>query len=169
MGFLPDRWHEIFEAETLYRPEGWCVHELLDVDLEARTVTARMDTTRLVLVAEQKVLPGHPNHLPAAAAVQASGTLGQLYAVFALNLKVSEGWVGFGTHITKARWGRLGLIGPPVDLRAECTRRRDLWGTIFCDFAFVFKQGGEVVYQSNQTAAWRRGDSPQAGQSVTLT
>lgn len=165
---VPERWPEDFALETLYLPEAWFVHRVIDIDATAGTVLAEMDTNRLMLVAEQRELPGHPKHVPAAVVIQASGTMGQLYAVYALGLRATEGWVGFGTHITKARWGRIGHIGPPVTLHATCTRRRELWGTTFCDFTFRFTQLGEVVYQSQQTAAWKRVLPPdQGGQSPT--
>jgi hypothetical protein len=147
-----------FAREALYTPDGWFVHRVLDVDPDARRVVAEMDTTRLPLVGAQRALPGHPRHVPAAIAIQSTGTLGQLYAVYVLGLRVTEGWTGFGTHIHEARWGRMGEIGPPLELACTCTRVRRLWGTTFCDFAFDYRQQGERVYTSRQTAAWRRAE-----------
>lgn len=153
----PPSWPDDFVRETLYDPSAWCVHEVLDIDPERRTVDAVMHTEKLLMLDLQKELPGHPKHVPAAMAIQASGTMGQLYAVYALGLRASEGWVGFGTHITKARFGKLGVIGPPVHLHAECTRVRTMFGTTFCEFAFTFTQEGGVFYKSEQTAAWKKG------------
>ncbi|MCB9680947.1 MAG: hypothetical protein H6733_05695 [Alphaproteobacteria bacterium] len=151
-----------FVHEALYDPSAWFVHRVLAVEPDAQRLVAEMDTTRLALVDAQRVVPGHPKHVPAAIAVQATGTLGHLYAVYALGLRTTEGWVGFGTHIHKARWGKMGRIGPPMWMEARCDRTRVLWGTRFCDFSFRFEQDGETVYTSRQTAAWRQ---DQAGQS----
>lgn len=155
---MSDRdWLAELESEALYSPDGWFVHRVLSVDPEHHRVVAEMDTTRLgLLVDAQRPLPGHALHVPAALAIQATGTLGQLYAVFVLGLRVTDGWVGFGTHIHEARWGKIGLIGPPVVMTATCTRKRRLMGTWFCDFTYRYEQEGEVVYTSRQTAAWRK-------------
>lgn len=160
---LPEDPLVAFAQESLYAPEAWFVHELLGVDPDARTLHAMMDTTRIGwLVEQQVVVPGHPVHLPAAVAVQCTGTLGQLYAVYGMGLTRAEGWSGFGTHIHKARFRRMGEIGPPIALQLTCTRQRTLMGTRFCDFDFVFTQAGEPVYESSQTAAWRQVELPDA-------
>jgi hypothetical protein len=148
---------EDFADEAMYGPEGWYVHRLLGVDKEARQVVAEIDTTRIDwLVGAQREVSGHQKHIPAAVVIQATGTLGQLYAVYALGLRATEGWAGYGTHIRQARFGRMGLIGPPVVATVTCTKQRQILGTWFCDFDFRFEQEREVVYASVQTAAWRR-------------
>ncbi len=148
-----------FADESLYTSDAWFVHALCSVDPDAGTLHAQMDTERIGwLVDHQVVLPGHPAHLPAAVAVQATGTLGQLYAVYGLGLRRAEGWTGFGTHIHQARFRRMGEIGPALDLHLTCTRQRTLMGTRFCDFDFLFTQDGQPVYESSQTAAWRRAE-----------
>lgn len=147
-----------FEAEALYARRAWFVSDVVAIDPDAGTLHATLDTTAIGwLVDAQVVVDGHPQHLPAAVAVQCTGTLGQLYAVYALGFSRADGWTGFGTHIHDARFRRMGEIGPPLDLRLACTRKRTLMGTVFCDFAFRFEQGGHAVYESKQTAAWRRG------------
>ncbi|MCB9665508.1 MAG: hypothetical protein H6732_15455 [Alphaproteobacteria bacterium] len=153
---MPDDVLAAFAAEALYAPEAWFVHRVLSLDPEAGVLVAEMDTTALPLVPAQRVVPGHPQHLPAAVAVQATGTLGQIYAVTALGLRVSEGWVGYGTHIEQARWGRMGEIGPPIRLTTTLTRQRTMMGTRFAWFDFLFEQHGQWVYRSRQAAAWRR-------------
>ncbi len=146
-----------FAAEALYEPSSWFVHELLRVDGHARCIEARMDTTRLgTLVDDQRLVAGHDKHLPAAVAIQATGTLGQLYAVYALGLRPSLGWAGYGTHIHDARFPRMGRIGPPVHLFGEAERQRCIRATWFVTIAFRFEQEGEVVYRSRQSAAWVR-------------
>lgn len=158
---LPPDALQAFEAESLYAPAAWFVHRL--VSLSEDELRATMDTNRIGwLVGQQVVLPGHPAHLPAAVAIQCTGTLGQLYAVYGMGLRRHDGWTGFGTHIHRARFRRMGEIGPPLDLRLRCTRKRTLMGTRFCDFEFLFEQQGEAVYESHQTAAWRRAPPAEA-------
>ncbi len=146
-----------FEQEALYRPEAWFIHEVLEVEPDQQRLVARMDTERLgFLVHAQREVAGHLKHLPAAVVIQATGTLGQLYAVYALGLRSTQGWAGYGTHITKARFGKMGEIGPPVTATVQCVRQRRIRQTWFCDFDFLFEQEGESVYSSRQTAAWRQ-------------
>jgi hypothetical protein len=144
-----------FETEALYARDCWFVHRLLDVDTDQRMILAELDTTRIGrLVDAQRVVAGHPQHLPAAAVIQMTGTLGHLFAVYVKGLRTTDGWSGFGTHIRKARFPRIGTIGPPVLATATCTRERQLRGTWFCDFHFHLEQEGQAVYTSDQTAAW---------------
>lgn len=151
-----------FHAEAMYGEDAWFLHQLEEVDAETRRVVAVMDTQRLgFLVGNQREVSGHELHVPAAVVIQATGTLGQLYAVYALGLRATAGWSGYGTHIHEAKFGRLGLIGPPIRAIATCTRQRQLMGTWFCDFAFRFEQDGQPVYTSRQTAAWRQRTPPE--------
>ncbi|HMV66340.1 MAG TPA: hypothetical protein PKA64_05785 [Myxococcota bacterium] len=150
---LPDD----FAAEALYAPDSWFVHRLVEVDAPGRRLEAEIDTERIGwLVDAQREVSGHLKHVPAAVVIQATGTLGQLYAVYALGLRATQGWAGYGTHIKQARFNRMGVIGPPIQVTVTCARQRQLMGTWFCDFEFCFRQDGEAVYTSTQTAAWRR-------------
>jgi hypothetical protein len=147
-----------FERESLYTPDAWFVHRVLEVDAEGRRLVAELDTDRIgFLVDAQREVAGHPKHLPAAIAIQLTGTLGQLFAVYALGLRPTQGWHGFGTHIHKARFLRLGEIGPVLRATVTCTRQRQVRSTWFCDFAFSLEQHGKPVYVSEQTAAWVKG------------
>ncbi|MFT5456714.1 MAG: hypothetical protein ACI9K2_003202, partial [Myxococcota bacterium] len=129
------------------------------LDPEAGLVVAVMDTERLTdWVADQRPWPGHPGHVPGAVVVQATATLGNLHAVYCLGLKLTDGWVGFGTHLKQARFGRLGTVGPPVTATLTCTRARKIRGVWFTDYQFRFEQEGEAIYTSEQTAAWTRTD-----------
>lgn len=147
-----------FDGEALYDRSGWFVHRLVGLDRDARQVVGELDTTRLgALVTAQREVGGHERHVPAAIVIQMTGTLGHLWAVLGRGLRASDGWHGYGTHIHKARFSRLGLVGPPAQMTATCTRERQLRGTWFLDFDFVLRQEGEVVYRSKQSAAWRQG------------
>ncbi|MEQ1504583.1 MAG: hypothetical protein ABMB14_20255 [Myxococcota bacterium] len=149
-----------FEREALYDPSHWFIHDVQQIDVEGHRVVGVIDTTRVGSLCEaQRPWPGHPKHLPGAVAIQVTGTLGNLYAVCVLGLRASDGWVGYGTHVKNARFHKLGAIGPPVIATAEAVKRRRMLGTWFLEFAFTFDQEGERVYESQQTAAWRRQES----------
>lgn len=148
---------EDFAAESLYAPEAWFVHDVLELD--ADRVVALVDTTRLgPLVQAQRPWPGHARHFPGAVAIQVTGTLGQLHAIYGMGLRASEGWVGFGTHIHRARFPGMGEIGPPVQAALQATRKRQLRGTWFVDYDFRYTQEGRLIYESTQTAAWGRSE-----------
>ncbi|MEZ4321017.1 MAG: hypothetical protein R3F61_26295 [Myxococcota bacterium] len=143
-----------FAEECLYRPEAWFLHDVR-LEPEHSRIVGICDTTRLgPLVDAQRTWPGHPKHLPGAVVIQITGTLGQLYAGYVLDMRATDGWVGFGTHIHHARFRKLGEIGPPVECEATLLSKRTLRGTVFTRFRFLFRQEGGECYLSEQTAAW---------------
>lgn len=146
---------EDFAEQALYTEDAWFVHDIVELDADKNIVVGRIDTNRLgPLVDAQRELPGHSKHFPGAIAIQVTGTLGQLHAIYCLGLRASEGWVGFGTHVLEARFPRIGRIGPEVLARCEATRVRNVRGTVFIDYTFTYEQEGEPIYQSRQRAAW---------------
>lgn len=148
-----------FIHESLYTPDQWYIHDLLDLDIQGGKVVGLMDTTRLgALQQAQRPWPGQPPHVPGAAILQATGTLGNLHAVYALSLRMTDGWVGFGTHVHQARYGRIGQLGPPVIATLRALDARHLRGAWFVRYSFEFKQEGQLLYSSEQSAAWSRGD-----------
>jgi hypothetical protein len=150
---------EDFAAESMYAPDGWFVHDILEVDREGRRLVALVDTTRLgPLVDAQRPWPGHERHFPGAVAIQITGTLAQLHAVYVLDMRATDGWLGYGTHIHKARFLRLGRVGPPVQASCVVTRVRNVRGTVFVDYDYEYTQDGAVIYESHQTAAWVRSE-----------
>ena len=154
-----------FVADCPYAPEAILLDEILEVDREASLIVASMPTREdLPLTEHQRVHPErHPLHVAAGVMVHLTGMLGFAHAYFVLDLRQADGWVGFGTNIQEARFGRLVAIGPP--LRAECraTRVRRLKDNLYVTYAFRFEQEGVVVYQSRQAAVWRRVSSETAG------
>ena len=147
-----------FREECLYEPSHWFVHEVRVLDREKGHVVGVIDTTRLGgYDAAQRLVGAHERHLPGAIAVQVTGTLGNLHATYVVGLRMSEGWVGYGTHIKDARFKRLARIGPPVIAELRELRRRQWQGAWFLTYRFQFEQEGEVVYESEQIAVWRRG------------
>jgi hypothetical protein len=146
-----------YADECLYTSDAWFVHDLVSVD--AAHVRAMLDTTRIgPLVDAQRPWPGHEKHLPGAVAIQITGTLGSLHAVYGLGLRGTEGWFGYGTHIKSAKFSKLGRIGPPVELLLEAKRVRRIRSTVFVEYAFAYSQDGDVIYTSEQTAAWARSE-----------
>lgn len=147
-----------FVADCPYAPEAILLEEILEVDRDASRLVASMPTREsLPLTEHQRVDPErHPLHVAAGVMVHLTGMLGFAHAYFVLDLRQADGWVGFGTNIQDARFGRLVTIGPP--LRAECrgTQMRRIRGTLYVKYAFRFEQDGAVVYESRQAAVWRR-------------
>lgn len=154
---LPDD----FETESLYTRDQWYVHDLVSLDKEAGVLRATTDTTQFgAVVAAQKPWPGHPPHVPGILMIQITGTLGNLHAVYGLGLRMTEGWVGFGTHIHDASFRNLGEIGPEIQLELKVERVKVVRGATFAKYAFRFEQAGKLLYTSKQTAVWsRHGDS----------
>jgi hypothetical protein len=154
-----------FVADCPYAPEAILLDEILQVDREASLIVASMPTREdLPLTVYQKVHPErHPLHVAAGVMVHLTGMLGFAHAYYVLDLRQDDGWVGFGTNIQEARFGRLVAIGPP--LRAECraTRVRRLKENLYVAYAFRFEQEGVIVYQSRQAAVWRRVTSDGGG------
>jgi hypothetical protein len=89
--------------------------------------------------------------------IHLTGMLGFAHAYYVLGLRHADGWIGYGTHIQAARYGRLATIGPPLLLECRGTRvRRIREESLYVRYAFRFAQQGEVVYESEQGAVWRR-------------
>lgn len=154
---------EQFRAESLYAPDQWYLHDLLEHDAEH--VVALCDTSTLArspIVLAQQPWPGQPKHVPGIIMLQITGTLGNLHAVLGLGLRMSEGWVGFGTNILEARFRGLGELGPALRCELEVEDLRRLEGSLFVTYAFRFSQNDRNIYKSRQRAAWRRttGDQP---------
>ena len=150
---------EDFVADCPYAPEAILFEELVEVDREAGRLVARMPThDRLPLTSLQRAHPvRHPRHVSGAVMVHLTGRLGFAHAYYVLGLRHADGWVGYGTHIQAARYGRLATIGPPLLLECRGTRvRRIREERLYVRYAFRFEQEGEVVYESEQGAVWRR-------------
>ena len=150
---------DCFERECLYAPEAWFIHDVLELEPDGDRVVGWIDTTRLgPLVDAQRTWPGHDKHFPGAVAIQVTGTLGQLHAIYCMGLRATDGWFGFGTHVKKARFPSMGRIGPPATATLSVVRKRQIRGTWFIDYAFRYEQDGRLFYESEQTAAWGRSD-----------
>jgi hypothetical protein len=98
----------------------------------------------------------HPRHVSGAVMVHVTAMLGLAHAYFVLGLRHRDGWIGYGTHIDEARYGRLARIGPPLELACRATQVRRIRGATYVRYAFRFVQEGKVVYESRQGAVFHR-------------
>lgn len=153
---------EDFAAESVYTADAWFVHALLEISEER--VRGIMDTTRLgALVDAQREIGAHFKHVPAGIAIHTAATLSNLHAVYALGLRPSEGWTGYGTKVEKARFPAMGRIGPEAELRADIVKHRVIRGVHFIDYALEYSQLGEIFFTSRQSAVWRRATPHEPG------
>ena len=154
-----------FVADCPYGPEAILIDEILEVDRDASRIVARMPTRpELPLTEHQKVDPvKHPLHVAAGVMVHLTGMLGYAHAFYVLDIREADGWVGFGTNIQEARFGRLVSIGPPLQAECTATQVRRIRGTLYVKYAFRFEQEGVVVYQSRQGAVWRQVAASESG------
>ena len=144
-----------FVHESLYAKDAWFVHELIEVSEER--VRAIMDTTKLgPLVDAQNEVGGHQKHVPAAIMIHTTATLANLHVVYALDIRPSDGWAGYGTKVTKARFPTMGEIGPEAELVATCVKHREVRGCHFLDYEFDYSQNGETFFRSQQSCVWHR-------------
>jgi hypothetical protein len=147
-----------FVADCPYQPEAILFDEIVELDRGAGRVLARMPThDRLPLTDLQRAHPvRHPRHVSGALMVHLTAMLGFAHAYFVLGLRHAEGWIGYGTHIGSARYGRLATIGPPLLLECRALQVRRIRGSIYVRYAFRFEQEDALVYESEQGAVWRR-------------
>jgi hypothetical protein len=147
-----------FVADCPYAPEAILIDEVLEIDRDASRIVARMPThENLPLTVHQRVhAERHPLHVAAGVMVHLTGMLGFAHAYFVLDLRQGDGWVGFGTNIQEARFGRLATIGPPLHAECWATKVRRIRENLYVRYAFRFEQEGAVVYESRQGAVWRR-------------
>jgi 3-hydroxymyristoyl/3-hydroxydecanoyl-(acyl carrier protein) dehydratase len=154
----PCPFDEVFLAELLYDPEVLLLDELLEIDPEQSLVRARLrvDET-LPLTAHQRTHPErHPRHLAGGLILHATGSLGFVHAYYLLDLRTSEGWTGYGTHIHRAVFR--GLIEPGDEVEATCRATRLRLGDErhVVRYAFDFRRDGKRVYEGDPTARWFR-------------
>ena len=150
---------ERFLASFLYSREAFLVDEVVRMDAEARTIEARMDTTRALPIARhQRGDPAvHPRHVSAPELVLVTGNLGCLHAYFFHGCRWEEGWVGFGNRIHRADFRSLVTLGPPLVLRSKETRTRVQPKRVVIRYEFEFFQQERLVYYGDQSAIFLKG------------
>jgi hypothetical protein len=147
-----------FITECLYAPEAWFIHDV-DFYPDEKRLVGHLDTRGLeTLVSAQREWPLHEKHLPGGIALQITAILAQLYGIYVLDMRATEGWVGFGTHVQDAKFPTMGRIGPPVECHLREISHRPIRSTWFTQFEFEYTQNDNTIYQSRQTAAWMRSE-----------
>ena len=145
-----------FVADCLYGEGGLLLDEILEVDVEASRIRARMPThAGLPLTEHQRVDPVlHPRHVSGGLMVHMTGVAGFVHFYYILGLRHADGWTGYGAKIHKARFKKLAEPGAPLELMCQATRVRKIRQTINVRYNFEFTQDGALVYQGDQTAMW---------------
>lgn len=142
--------------ECFYLPEGLLIDEVLEIDRDASTVRVRMPThDDLPLTNTQRVHPVlHPRHVSGGLLIHMTGVAGMVHAYYVLDLRHSDGWVGYGGAIHRGRFKNLAPPGDPIEIRCTATQVRRRSSTIVARYDLVFTQNGTVVYEGDQTAMW---------------
>lgn len=144
---------ERFLASFLYREEGFLLDEVVDLDRDARSAHARLDTSKpLPYTSLQRNSAHHPPHVAAAEMLALTGSLGCLHAWFFHGVRWDQGWTGFGSRIHRADFKNLARVGPPLELRSRETRSRAGARRVVIRYEFRFEQQGRVVYLGDQSA-----------------
>jgi 3-hydroxymyristoyl/3-hydroxydecanoyl-(acyl carrier protein) dehydratase len=147
-----------FVADCPYGPGGLLLDDIVEIDREKSRVVARMPThEELPLTREQRAHPTrHPRHVSGGLMVHMTGMMGFVHAYYVLDLKHSEGWIGYGGRIHSARFRALARPGEPMLLECEATRLRRTPKSVLGRYSFRFLQGDVLVYEGDQTALWSR-------------
>lgn len=145
-----------FVEECFYELDGLMIDDVLEVDREASLIRARMPTHEdLPLTRLQKVHPvRHPRHVSGGLMVHMTGVAGMVHAYYVLDLRHSDGWVGYGGAIHRARFKNLAKPGPPIEIRCQATRLRRREKSVMARYDLLFSQEGKPVYEGDQTAMW---------------
>jgi hypothetical protein len=114
-------------------------------------------------VAEQRVTPAWPHHLPGELTIALTGQAG----VIAVRRKglTGEGWRGHGVRIVDARFSAPVLVGETFFTRVEIGRVRRLGGSLHVQFRFrMWKSDGKgreiETYRSEQHAIFFPPEAP---------
>lgn len=154
-----------FVLDCPYGPGGLLIDEILEVDREASRVRVRWPThDDLPLTREQRAHPlFHPRHVSGGLMVHMTGMAGYAHAYYVLDLRHSDGWIGYGGAIHSARFKALAVPGDPIEIDVTCTKIRRSDKQILGRYDLSFRQNGTLVYQGDQTALWMR--IPKDGQA----
>jgi hypothetical protein len=98
-------------------------------------------------------------HVPGAAIIQATASLGFVHVYYLLGLRHREGWIGYGTHIHKAIFRQLMTPGAPVEATCVATRVRPGKDRYAIRYRFEFRGDSVRYFDGDQTAFWFRTSS----------
>jgi hypothetical protein len=145
-----------FAADSPYGPGGLLLDAILEVDRSAQRLVGQMPTSDdLPLTCEQRAHPQHhPRHVSGGLMVHMTGMIGFAHAYYILDLRHSDGWIGYGGKIYAARFHALAPPGTPLQLEVRATEVRSRGHQIFARYLFRFTQGDTLVYTGDQAALW---------------
>jgi len=151
-----------FLADSPYGPEGLLFDAIVDIDHEASRIVMRMPThENLPLTNTQRTHPvHHPSHVNGGLMVHMTGMVAYAHFYYVFGLRHSEGWVGFGARIYSARFVALAPPGEPMELECHCTQHRQSETRILARYDFRFRQAGNLIYRSDQSALWLKTGAP---------
>lgn len=159
-----------FVADCPYGPGGLLLDEILEVDKELGRVVARMPVhAELPLTREQRAHPvQHPRHVNGGLMVHMTGMLGFAHSYYLLGLRHSDGWIGYGGRIYRARYLALAPPPEPIILSCQTVKKRVGAKRAFVRYEFEFRQGDTVVFDSEQSAMWLKvEDESESGSSAS--
>jgi hypothetical protein len=147
---------QAFIDDCPYGPGGMLLDAILVVDRDKSLVRVRMPThDDLPLTREQRVHPlKHPRHVSGGLMVHMTGMAGFAHAYYVLDLRHSDGWIGYGGRIHDARYKSLAVPGVPIEIECQTTKVRRGSKRIVARYDLRFYQGSSLVYVGDQTAMW---------------
>ena len=145
-----------FAADCPYGPDAQLLDEIVSIDRETSTIVARMlPTDDQPITRDQRVHPErHPRHVSGGLMIHVTGILGFAHGYFLLGLRHADGWIGYGARIHEARFRKMGVMGVPIELACKATSIRRIRNSMVGRYEFLFRQGGDVIYEGDQTAMW---------------
>lgn len=151
-----------FVADAPYGPGGLLIDAIMELDVEASRVVARMPTSEaLPLTREQRAHPvRHPRHVSGGLMVHMTGMVAFAHFFYVFGLRHADGWIGYGGRIHSARFRALAPPGEPLLLECRCTEQRRSDDKLLARYQFRFSQGETLVYTGDQTAMWLRVSEP---------
>ncbi len=157
-----------FVADCPYGPGGLLIDDVVEIDIEKSRVVGRMPTyDDLPLTREQRAHPvRHPRHVSGGLMVHMTGMMGFVHAYYVLELRHSEGWIGYGGRIHSARFRALARPGEPMLLECEAKRIRRTPKSVLGRYEFRFVQAGQLIYEGDQTALWSKIEEGDAKEGV---
>jgi len=153
-----------FVADCPYGPEALLIDEILEVDVAASRLVARLPAhAELPLTRDQRVHPTrHPRHVSGGLIVHATGMLGFAHGYYVLGLRHAAGWIAYGTNIHSARFRKMGRMGVAIRAEVVATSIRRIRGAIVGRYRFRLEQGDDCIYEGDQSALWSQVDDERA-------
>jgi hypothetical protein len=164
---VPGPFSQAFLDDMPYDPDVLLFEELLEADEEKSLIRVAWRTRADdAITRSQRNHPlWHPPHVAGALMVHATGMLGFVHAYHLLGLRHNEGWIGYGTHMSKASFRK--LVPPGGVIECTCWAKKKRIGQVrhFLRYAFTFHHEGDVCYESEQAAMWMRVEEGETAQA----